>query len=264
MSDPDRDPVSESDILYDDWPVAGRDEYDNWDVERATPREQDGTTEELAEMYEAELIDEEIEWIGFTGGHGSGSPLLYSPREFALYEGELDEESERVILREASRYDVDEESLGDHIEEIGEEHGWEWLSSFARKFLETDAYERPAFEHRTSEFQQRNVAEADPYDLAFFGSHTFADESGRIHSIERFFDAYLDDASDVIRVEITEEYLIAEEPAEERRAGDAEMVDENEREIDVHVDTEAFGRESELADRLERWHSERAGWPRET
>lgn len=261
----DRDPVAESDIRFDDWPVAGRGEYADWDVERATPRQQGGTTEGLAGENEAELTGEDVEWIGFAGDRGSGRPLLYSPREYALYEGELDEEDERVLLREANRRDVDEGSLGERIEEIGEEHGWAWLSSFARDHLDGDEADRPDFERRDTEFHRRNVAETDPYDLAFFGSHTFADESGRIHSIERFFDVYLDDgASDLTRVEVKEEYLVAEEPTEERRAGDAEMIAENEREIDMDVDAEEFGGERVLATPLEEWHVARVGWRRES
>lgn len=263
MPDSDRDPASEIGIRYDDWPVEGVDEYADWAIERSIPRQQDGTTEKLAEEYRTELA-EEVEWIGFPGGHGAGSPLLYSQQESALYEGELDEGEKRVVLREASRHDVDEESLGDHIERIGEEHDWEWLSSFARTYLEDDEYERPSFSRRDSEFHERSVVESDLYDLAFFASHTFDDASGRTHIIERFFDVYLDDdTAEVTTVEVSEKYLIAEEPVEDRRSGDAELIDENERKIDVNVDTERFGGDGELAALLEEWHTDHVGWQRE-
>lgn len=257
MPDPDRNATSASDLRFDNWPVQGRDEYADWDVQRATPRDEGGTREEIAEEYEAEMADEELEWIGYVGQPGVGDPYLYAPHESALYEGELDEDEERVILRESSRRDVEEESLGEHIEEFGEEHGWHWLSSFAREYLEGDDHERSSFEHRNSEFQQRNVAPDDPYDLAFYGSHTFDDASGRVHTLDRFFDVYSDDErSEGIRVEVDEEYLIAEDPQAESRAGDAELVDENERETAVDVDVEEPAGEGRLAERLEEWHEE--------
>lgn len=257
MPEPTRDTESDSDIRFDNWPIEGRERYADWDVQRATPRDEGGTREEIAEEYEAELADEELEWIGFVGQPGVGDPLLYAPRESALYEGELDNEEERVLLRESSRREVEDESLGEHIEEFGEEHGWHWLSSFAREYLEDDEYEEPSFEHRGSEFQQRNVAPSDQYDLAFYGSHTFDDESGQVHTVDRFFNVYLDDDSTVGTVEVDEEYLIAEPPEEDRRKGDAELVDERTRDIDVDVDVEEPGGEGRLAERLEEWHEER-------
>ena len=260
MADPTRNTDSESDKRFDNWPVQGHERYADWDVQRSTPRDEGGTREQIAEEYEAERADEELEWIGYVGQPGAGDSFLYAPHESALYEGELDDEEERVILREASRREVEEDSLGEHIEEFGEEHGWHWLSSFAREYLEDDDHGQSSFEHRDSEFQQRNVAPDDPYDMAFYGSHTFDDASGRVHTLDRFFNVYLDDdGSDVTTVEVDEEYLIAEAPDEGRRAGDADRVDENTRELDVDVDTDEFGGEGELAERLEQWHEEHVG-----
>lgn len=256
MSDTSRDPAYDRDIQHSDWPIVQRDRDAGGEEGRAEAHRRNDPESRI----DADVTEDDLEWIGFYGS--SGRPFLYAPQTATLYEGELDEENERIVLREENRREVDEASLGDRIEGIGDEHDWEWLSSFARTYLEDETDERPSFRHRDTEFQRRNVAQDDPYDLAFIGSHTFVDESEQVHVIERFFNVYLA-GSDVTDVEVKERYFLAEEPAAERRAGDATVLDENERDLDVTVDVSTADGESELLDQLNDWHTERVGWHRE-
>lgn len=256
--DPNRE--TESDVRFDDWPAEDRSRYADWDVQRATPEDDDGTRERLVQEYRAGMADEEDDWFGYVGQTDEGGPLVYAPHESALYRGEVDEDEERVVLREENRHDVDDESIGEHLERLGEEHGWTWLSSFARDHLEGDQHEGRSVEHRDSEFQRRNVLDDDPYDLSFYGAHTFTDETGRVHTIDRYFNVYLDETTaDVTGVEVEEEYLVADDPAAERRAGDATVVEENERALDVDVVLDDAGDESYLSEELEQWHETHRG-----
>jgi len=264
MPDPDRDAESESrtDPRFDNWPIDRYDAYASWPVERATPGDHDAA-EDVAAEYAKEEDVEGLEWIGFTsGGAPAGGPYLYQSKESAIYRGDIDDENKRVILRERDRRDVEsEDSLAEHIEEIGEEHGWSWLSSFAREFVEDDTHPEQStgeFEHRDTEFSQRNVSESAEYDLSFTGSHTFADESNRVHIIDRTFDVYLDEngaGSERVTVEVGDHYLLAEAPLEESRAGDADLINERQYELYYDIDTDEVGWERTLETALEEWHS---------
>lgn len=83
--------------------------------------------------------DADIEWLGLAGGTGGSVavPAFYEPETNTVYRGEVDEENERIVPTEKRRLD-DGESLGDHIESLGEELGWESLSEFARDHLDAD------------------------------------------------------------------------------------------------------------------------------
>jgi hypothetical protein len=278
MSDPDRDakPEARANPGYDN-PADRYGAYTEWPVERATPADEDAM-DAVADEYERELESEDLEWLGFTGGGSAGAaPYLYDPQRAAVYEGEIDEENERVILRDADRHELDSErSLGEQIEEFGEEHDWEWLSSFAREHLEDDGDRGagPTDESATgpgelalrdSEFNERNVAATDSQDLSYFGSHTLVDESGTVHVLEREFDVYADDTQREQRadVRIDEDFLVAEPPAEERREGDADLIAERERQLTVEVDRDEFGWENLLEEELREWHESHVEWPRE-
>lgn len=267
MSDPDRDaePELQTNPRYDSWPVERYDAYADWPVERATPRDEGGTLEEVAEEYQ-ERDDEDAEWLGFVGdGAEVAGPYVYTPGGSAIYEGDIDEDDERIVLRDESRREVEsEESLGEHIEEIGDEHGWRWLSSFAREYLEDDedasAESVDALELRDSEFDRRNLTGSASYDLGFFGSHTLVDASGRVYVIERRFNV---NAAETNRtaVEVEESCLAAEEAAEKRRAGDAELVEKRQHGFDIEADTDAGDWEAEVEAYLKKWHAAHVGWP---
>lgn len=54
---------------------------------------------------------------------GTGAAYVYDGA--SLHAGDVDQENERVRLREEGWTDLDsDESLGEHIEQIGDELGW--------------------------------------------------------------------------------------------------------------------------------------------
>lgn len=269
MPDPDRDPEQErrTNPRYDNWPVERYDAYAEWPVERATPRDEGGTLKEVAEEYQEERDGGDAEWIGFvdTGTQGV-TPYLLGAGGSTIYEGEIDEAEERIVLREEKAQEVEsEDSLGERIEEIGQEHGWTWLSSFARTHLQDDEDEDTlteadaGLELRDSEFMQRNLPASSTAELGFSGSHTLTDPSGQVYVIDRDFTVTTIEGNQVA-VDVDEEYVVAEGPAEDRRAGDADIVDERqyrlEREVDPDVD-----REVAVETFLQEWHTRHVGWP---
>ena len=276
MSDPDRDTEPETrrtDPKYDDFPLDRHDAYTEWPIERRTPADHDAM-DDVAEEYAEEMDagDTNLRWIGLAG---QTKPYVYDPGGKVVYEGELDEEEERVILREAGRTEVDEGGLGRRIEEFGDEHGGEWLSSVARDHLEDHranegrtAAAEPAdspeeLSLRDSEFNRRNLLDEEEADVGFFASHTLVNDDGWVHVVERQFDVYADDATgEGIPVEIEEEFLVSEPESAGTRAGDADLIAEDERELTVDVDTGEFGWENVVAEELEEWHRSHVEWPR--
>lgn len=257
-SDPDRE---RRDPRFDNWPV---ERYDDRPDERATPREKDGTTERVAESYEAQ--DSDLEWIGVTGpGIEAGTPYVYAGNEPAIYEGELDQEDARVVIREEGRRTLEsEESIGEHLEEIGEDHGWHWLSSFAREYLEDDeADERTRDDGlalRDSEFTRSELPDSSSADMSFNGSHTLDDPSGRVHIIDRRF-TVTDTGAESVRVDVAEYFMVGAEPRETERAGDSEPVEEREYSFDLQIDPDTPNREAAVEEELMEWHESRIEWP---
>lgn len=261
-----REPPERIGPRYDNWPVERYDTYADWPVERATPGDDDDdTVEELEKEYEQDFHQDKVDWLGITGsGTPEGGPSVYAGVGSAIHTGRIDEANERVVLEaEANREVEDEESLGEHIEEIGEEHGWQWLSSFAREHLGADdpedALADDAFRRRDSEFDRRNLAESDDADLGFFASHTLVDGTGQVYIIDRRFDVTTRAAGVAVAVE--GEYLVAREPAEEERAGDTDLVAERSYEFDLSTDTDDPGWEAEVETYLMEWHADHVGWP---
>jgi len=259
--DPDHDGRQEqsTDLRFDNWPVTRYDE--DRPAERATPREE-GTLHELAE----EADEDSFSWLGVTGaGYPGGTPVVYDPSESAVYEGDIDEEESRVVLREDASHDVDSDaSLGERIEEIGDEHGWHWLSSFAREHLEDDraAELRRDLTVRDSVFQQRELLESSPADVAFNASHTLEDETGQVYVIERRF-TVADLDGDPVHVDVEESYHVAEPPREHERAGDAEIVAEREYGLEGEVDPDSPTRKAAVENELRSFHESRGTWPGE-
>ncbi|WP_123539133.1 hypothetical protein [Halosimplex salinum] len=264
MSDRDTDAASDhhTDPRFDNWPVRRYDAYEQWPVERATPDR------------ETEPVDR-VEWVGFPG-EGSGSaagPLLYEPGEKVVHEGRIDRENERVVVDDDTEHRrvEDDESLGDHLVDLGDEHDWTWLSSFAREHLDTPAHEPedltaghhlpPGFDHRHTEFQQRNLLDDADADAAFNASHTFADETGRVHVLERDFTVVGDEATDDVAASVEERYLVAEEPRAESRAGDADLVDEREYELELDVEPGETAWVADAEGSLKEWHRAHLGPP---
>lgn len=240
------------------WPVVPFDDYEYWPVVRAA----DETDELDLEDVEPEPV-EEVEWIGFRETESGGEPYLYAADSDAVYRGELDRDNERIMLRE-ERVDreVDSpESLGEHVEAIGEEHDWSWLSSFAREHLEDedepeDHYLPQGFEYVGSDFERRNVLDSADADLAFSASHTLSNEEGRVHVLERDFSVFADGETEreSVRVEVDERYLVAEGTRAAERGGDAERVDEQSYDLAVDADTDGVAWENDVEDHLDTWH----------
>lgn len=251
-------------LEYDNWPVRRYDEYESWPVERESP---DGQS----------VRSEEIEWVGTFAP--SGGAYLYSANDEAIYEGRIDVANERIVVdEEAVERDVGDDSLTDRIAEIGDERDWDWLSSFARDRLDADGgdtahegadaaeYHTPEeFDHHDTRFQRRNLPRSADAEVVFFGSHTYADDTGRVHVLEREFDVDLPDATAdetvSARVSVTEEYLVAADDSPENREGDAELVDDREYEIAVEVGPDAPSRQARVEGYLREWHAERPGTP---
>lgn len=263
MPDPDHDTQSERrpDPRFDNWPVERPGGATDQAGETATPRDEGGTRERLADANE----DEDLEWLGVAGtGAQGGTPFVYDRSDPGVYEGEFDDEESRVVVRETADRDVEShESLGEHIEDIGEEHGWSWLSGFAREYLEGDRHEELTddheLEHTDSAFQQRQLRDSSSADVGFSGSHTFTDAWDRVHVIDRRFTVF-DGESDAVRVDVDEYYLIAEEPREQERAGDADPIEEREYTIEREVDPNTPNWESAVEADLQEWHAAHDRW----
>lgn len=93
-------------------------------------------------ITEGDVERTDVEWIGFTA-KGKGAPRLYEPHNETTYEGTIDEENERVVLDPDSGRELgSRDALGEYIEEVGDEHGWHWLSDFAEEHVESDESEQ--------------------------------------------------------------------------------------------------------------------------
>ncbi|WP_225333286.1 hypothetical protein [Halomicrobium urmianum] len=205
-------------------------------------------------VYQGQRRDD-FEWIGVGGGAGFGNPRVYDPDDHAVYRAEVDEDAGHATVDEAERRDLDEnETLGDAVAEFGEEHGWTWLSDFAHDHMDTS--DHPGTNVIDREFQRRNLAESADADVGFFGSYTYRDDDGRVHTLEREFEVHTDESRRTQTgqpVAVVEEaYLTAEEPNEESRAGDAELESRTRREVPVDVDPDAGV--AEIAAFCEEWH----------
>ncbi len=205
-------------------------------------------------VHEGEQQDG-YEWIGVTGGAGYGTPRVYDPQSRVIYEGDFDEDEEHVQVVETDLRELgDDDTLGDHVAAVGEEHGWTWLSEFAHEHMDTS--DHPGTNVIDREFERRNLLDDADADLGFFGSYTYRDDDGRVHTLEREFEVYTDEsrrtqAGQPVAV-VEESFLTAEAPDEERRAGDAELESQTRREIPVGVDPDAGDAEIEAF--CEEWH----------
>ncbi len=213
--------------------------------------------EEYEIVRESERTDD-VRWIGIGEGSSMAAPWMYDENEGAVYPGEVDDEEEVVRVNEEERRELDEdETLGDHLVELGDEHGWTWLSEFAHENMETTDHDAH-LDVVDVEFDRRNVADGAEYDLGFFGSFTYRDDDGRVHTLERQFDVYTDESrrteTDRPVAVVEETYLTAKEPQEQRRAGDAEREGQTSRELPIDVDPDAVDERAAIQERVEEWH----------
>jgi hypothetical protein len=110
-----------------------REEDDATPNHEATPRD---------ETYDNFPIEgkshSDVEWVGTMQG-GSGAPHLYEEHTNQIYESEVDEDSGTIIPKNPQS--LGDDSLGDYIDRVGQEHGWESLSEFARQHLGADEHD---------------------------------------------------------------------------------------------------------------------------
>ncbi|MFB6132053.1 MAG: hypothetical protein ABEJ44_01450 [Halanaeroarchaeum sp.] len=83
--------------------------------------------------------NEEATFVGAVSGQGTTMPIYYDKSEGVFFGAEIDEEYEQFRrLPDQEWVEDPTESLGEAIERLGEELGWESLSEFAESHLEDD------------------------------------------------------------------------------------------------------------------------------
>ena len=155
MSDSDDDPERRTDPRFDEWPIDSPEE--DHDVSVGS------------------------RWIGMPaagGGTAAAAGYVFDPEDEVVYEGEIDEDAERVRILERSESQPEgDESLGDWMRRIGAEDEWSSLSDYGSEQLA----DRPL----EATFQEQNTTVDQDY--AFFGSYSFPGDDGREHTVEREF-----------------------------------------------------------------------------
>lgn len=200
----------------------------------------------------------DLEWIGLGARSGAGAPRVYDPKNDTVFGARFDEDHEQVHVDESEKRQLeDDETIGDYVAEVADDIGWNWLSEFAHDQLETTGHDAH-MDVIDATFDRRNVAADADYDVGFFGSFTYRDDDGRIHTLEREFDVYTDEAhrsqaNQPVAV-IDETYLTATEPNEDRRAGDAAVESQTRREIPVDVDPDTGAELATIDEFCREWH----------
>lgn len=81
--------------------------------------------------------DEDYEFLGERAG--DGRPVFFDSDTNSVYLADVDEAAQRVIPDTDGDGELNPgETLGEYLERIGEETGWDSLSQFAREHLEDD------------------------------------------------------------------------------------------------------------------------------
>jgi hypothetical protein len=77
------------------------------------------------------------QFVGETSEHDE--PLYYDAQDHSVRTGDVDENGEVVPSEDGDAWNLDpEQEVGEWLEDVGEDHGWESLSEFARDHLEDD------------------------------------------------------------------------------------------------------------------------------
>lgn len=200
----------------------------------------------------------DLEWIGLGTNSGAGAPRVYDPKKDTVFGGSFDEEEGQVHVDESERRPLDDdETLGEYIAEVGDDHGWAWLSEFAHEHLETTGHDAH-MDVIDATFDRENVANDADYDVGFFGSFTYRDDDGRVHTLEREFEVYTDESyrteADQPVAVVEERFLTANGPEAESRVGDAELEQKNRREIAVDVDPDTGAELATIDEFCREWH----------
>lgn len=194
----------------------------------------------------------EARYLGLADDAANPTPMVYHMANHAVYEGRLDDGRERITLDEQpTREFADGTTITDVIAAIADDVGWASLSAWARERAGTEPTD---VDH--VEFQRETVRDGVAHEYGFFGSYTFADETGRAHTIERQFRVYPDatDEPDTPGIAVEETHLVAQSPDEERRAGEADRVGQTETVLRPTIDSDAETAEGAVHDWCRDWH----------
>ncbi|MDG5760982.1 hypothetical protein QA600_16745 [Natronococcus sp. A-GB1] len=79
--------------------------------------------------------EDDVEYVGSTT---EGTPMFFDTASRSVFEGEYDDEETIVDRPETERELEDRASVGEAIETLGDELGWESLSEFGREHTRDD------------------------------------------------------------------------------------------------------------------------------
>jgi len=97
-----------------------------------------GTSPPYDEWPVSDPEHSEREHLGVTGHEEQ--MVMVDKATSDIYVANVDHEAERIGNPKQSEWEVlPDESLGEFLERVGDEHGWEWLSEFARDHLEDES-----------------------------------------------------------------------------------------------------------------------------
>lgn len=256
-ADPERNEAvrSEEDLAYDNWPIA-----------------EHGETTDRTGHYLGTLSA-----AGGTGA-GGGGVLVYDEERQTVFEADVDEEDRELVPREDTEREVGaSESLGEVLEDVGDSLGIESLSEFAEERLQSDdegteraistGPDETVVDPETATFTQSNVSADADHDLEFSGAYTYREAEGgaegdrddQVFDVERDFVVNFDvrDPPEEAAVEVNERVLQAEPPQEDRRAGNADPIQEAEATFTIEFDaTSERHAENVVEERCREWHDE--------
>jgi hypothetical protein len=103
---------------FDSWPVQGRE------------------TSDVAYVGTTDRAD------GSEDPGGVSGAIFYDSGRGTLFTGDVDEETREIVPRPDEEWEIEpQETVGEAIERLGEETGWESLSTFAEEHLESESDE---------------------------------------------------------------------------------------------------------------------------
>lgn len=198
---------------------------------------------------------------------GPPRALFYDEREEVVFEADVEEGDGRYVpLEGTEREPGPTETLGDVLEEFGEQLHWESLSEFARNHLESDRDARGEPSLETIRFTQSNVLPDADHDVEFTGVYKYSAADGRAVDVERTFEVTFDDPDDLgeATVDVDERVMRAEDPDQDRGSGDTDVFEEREATFEVDLSDVETGRQAEaiVEERCEEWHEEVEPEPR--
>lgn len=91
---------------------------------------------ETPQYNEWDIKDYSRKEMDYLGTASYGVPYFHHADSSTIYEGSVDDTKEQIRLREDTAHEIEPgKTLGETIESIGEQTGWESLSEFAQEHL---------------------------------------------------------------------------------------------------------------------------------